>query len=68
MVKTYRELLELLNNIPEDHMDDDITLCCSDEYYPFRVNLETTEETDILDEGHPFLTTDHHIEFFAYEQ
>lgn len=55
---TYRQLLEELENLPEDCMDDDVTVYDSD-------NDEYTEVThgaiagnincDVLDEGHFFL-------------
>lgn len=54
---TYRELAELIQRIPEDHQDDNVTVYLKgdDEYFPvdeFRVHVGN----DVLDNGHPFLT------------
>jgi len=56
MAKTYRALIEELKNIPEEHLDDNITIYQDDEdeYYPVSLDLTTRDSEGVLDEGHPF--------------
>ena len=56
---TYRQLLKKLQEIPNNRLDDDITIYdkTNDEYYPAFQIKEADEETqDVLDDGHIFLT------------
>ena len=53
---TYRELLNHIQQLPEDHLDDDVTLYidCMDEFYAIDgYGVEAVD--DVLDEGHLYL-------------
>jgi len=53
--KTYRELKKWLEELPEDRLDDHISILdLSDEYQEI-AHLVQTRETDVLDEGHPLM-------------
>lgn len=56
MARTYRSLIEELKGIPEEHMDDNITIYQDedDEYYPVSLELASRDSKGVLDEGHPF--------------
>jgi hypothetical protein len=61
MALTYRSLLEKLKTLPEDKLDDDVTLYANDEFVPaeqFVYNPEGVEndEDDRLDPGHWYIT------------
>ena len=57
-MQTYRELLASLQSIPEDHLDDNVTIKEDDEYFGGILTLlemnEDDEDSDILDSGHPY--------------
>lgn len=58
-MKTYRELLEELKSMPDDRLDDNVTVYIADmyEFYPIVAGLEVaTDKQDVLDPGHRFLT------------
>ena len=56
-IKTYRQLLLLLQNIPEDNLDDNLTLLDDGEYFPIELELLYSDDSnDVLDQGHPYLT------------
>ena len=52
---TYKELAFLLNCIPKERLEDDVTahLGWCDEFV--KVSLFTNKETDVLDKGHYYL-------------
>ena len=55
---TYRQLLKKMQSIPDDRLDDDVTVFNGEdeEFYPvFRVKT-ADDECDVLDEGHFYLT------------
>lgn len=55
---TYRELLDLLDEVPEDHLHDTITIYdpVCDEYFAVVDSAFAEEETnDVLDDGHLYL-------------
>ena len=58
IIKTYRQLLLLLKTIPEDNLEDTVTVYSSfdDEFTPTEFELcFSGEDNDVLDEGHPYL-------------
>jgi len=57
---TYRELKNRLDDLTDEDLDNfDVTILFSheDEYYPIVDFRMTGPETNVLDEGHPILTT-----------
>lgn len=55
---TYRELAEQLAHLNDEQLDSDVTVYDTnqDEYFGcYELVLRFEEETDVLDEGHPFL-------------
>ena len=61
MAKTYRALIEELKSIPEEHLDDNLTVYNDEEveYYPVSLELTTRDSEGVLDEGHPFFDFDY---------
>lgn len=57
MTKTYRALKEALEKIPEDRLDDNLSLYIKedDEYYPVSLDVTTPDTKGVLDEGHAVL-------------
>jgi len=53
--KTYRELKQWLDKLPEERLDDHVTLLDLDDEYKEVADLVQTGETDVLDEGHPLM-------------
>jgi len=53
---TYRELEEIIHNMPEDRKDDNVTAHASyiNEFYPVESAL-VNRESDVLDNGHYYL-------------
>ena len=54
---TYRELKELLNELPECYLDQTATVCCDDEYQGFSIAW-TGESHQVLDADHMFFNCD----------
>ena len=56
---TYRELKRQLNAMSEEWLDANVTIYLTetDEWFPVKRNLVAVE-TDVLDEGHPYLEVD----------
>ena len=56
MPKTYRALKDAINQIPENHLDDNITFYMEevDEFYPVSLELSDRDSNGVLDEEHPF--------------
>ena len=56
---TYRQLLEVLQAMPQDRLEDDVSVyvCDSDEYYPVEQVSITDDFSDVLDPGHIYLET-----------
>jgi hypothetical protein len=55
---TYRQLAEIIENLPEERKDDNVTIFDPNdgEFYPVkRIETATIDECDVLDEGHIFL-------------
>ena len=50
---TYRELANRLSLVPQDRLDDNVTVYdeSEDEYYPVQKTF-ITKESDVLDKGH----------------
>ena len=61
MAITYRDLLTQLKMLPEARLDDTVTVYVSglDEFYPlvddYPFCRAEPEETDVLDNGHPYM-------------
>lgn len=60
MAMTYRDLLKYLQSIPDERLDDNVTVYVSgeDEYYELASDYPvvfTTDEEDRLDVGHHYL-------------
>ena len=55
MTKTYRDLLNKLNNMNESQLNSDITILSTDNEYYMSTLLFTDESCDVLDEGHPVI-------------
>jgi len=61
MALTYRELIENLKALPDERLDDAVTIYASglDEYYPlvddYPFCTADPEINDVLDGGHPYL-------------
>lgn len=54
---TYKELLDLLNELDEEQLNMDVTIYDTEEDEFFKsAGFNITDETDILDENHPYLT------------
>lgn len=53
---TYRELLKLLNSIPSERLDDNVTVhdTYGDEFIA-AIDFIRNENSDVLDHGHYFL-------------
>ncbi|AOO15340.1 hypothetical protein W1080910_067 [Cyanophage S-RIM12 isolate W1_08_0910] len=54
---TYRELKEILNELPERYLDQTATVCCDDEYQGFSIAW-TGEAHQVLDADHMFFNCD----------
>ncbi len=54
--KTYRDLQKVCNQIPNEHLDDTITLfdVIDDEFHAKEMELQTSQDNGILDDGHPY--------------
>lgn len=53
---TYRDLLNHLNGLDPHELDMTVTVfVVGDEFYPVRLYTVSGSETDVLDEGHPYL-------------
>ena len=60
MNKTYRQLRDALNKLPDENLDDNVTVLLAydvDEYMPIKSFQFADAENGILDEGHFFLVT-----------
>ena len=57
MSVSYRELLERIKELDDEHLDDDATIYDSayNEFVPVH-KIETQHGDDVLDDGHLFLT------------
>lgn len=58
MYLTYKELIEVLQNIPEERLEDTVTVKVDGEYYPvgdYSIMHEDDDDGDILDHGHFYL-------------
>ena len=61
MALTYRELIENLKALPDERLDDTVTVFVSGdgEYYPvvddYPFNVADDATNDTLDPGHPYL-------------
>lgn len=56
---TYREMLQALSSLSSDQLDMDasIFLTVEEEYFPVSsFSVVKANETDVLDEDHPFFT------------
>ena len=57
-IKTFRDLQEALSKLNDDQLSCDLISYSKleDEWFPFKAKLGITgEETDVLDEEHPYL-------------
>ena len=55
MTKTYKDLLNKLQNMNESQLNSDITIIDTDNEYYMATLLFTDESCDVLDEGHPII-------------
>jgi hypothetical protein len=56
---TYRKLIDQLSRIPNNRLDDDVTVYdrSTGEYTPVRcLDIADEDEQSVLDDGHPYLT------------
>lgn len=53
-LSSYKDLLEILNQLSKEDLDQTITLYMEnmDEYFPVVIEIHTIESTDILDDNH----------------
>ena len=53
-LSSYKDLLEILNQLSEEDLDQTITLYMEnmDEYFPVIIEIHNVESTDTLDEDH----------------
>lgn len=62
MHMTWRQLLEVLSQMPSEHLDDDVTICVNGEFFPVKsmglVDEEDEEGGGVLDDGHSYLSAD----------
>ena len=55
-LKTYRELLDILNALPDSSLDGNISLTIHGDFYSVKgIEYADAEINDVLDEGHVFL-------------
>lgn len=56
----YRNLLEMLQNFSEEELDNDVTILSNDigEFYPVVNAMFYADDSDVLDQGHPYLILD----------
>lgn len=52
---TYFELLEILDNLPEDQLDAQVFAMIDDEIYPVKQLSEQEGSTEQMNDGHPYL-------------
>ena len=52
---TYRQLAQAILAQPAERLDDNVTVLVGDEFFPINELCVSTNETDVLDEGHLFL-------------
>jgi len=59
MNKTYRQLRDALNKLPDARLDDNISVCMADndDFIPIKSFQTADKENGVLDEGHFFLVT-----------
>jgi hypothetical protein len=61
-IKTFRDLLEALSKLNSDQLSCDLISYSKleDEWFSFRAELEIAneEETDVVDDKHPYLVLD----------
>jgi hypothetical protein len=59
MALTYRKLATYINDhLTDEQKDMDVTVSVGDEYYQVYNGDFTDKENGILDDGHPYLTTE----------
>ena len=55
--KTFRDLLVELRGLTEEQLDCDLTIVDEhEEYFAIEVTVGKSDEDDVLDSDHPFLT------------
>lgn len=56
----YRNLLEMLQNLTEEELDKDVTVLSNGigEFYPVVNAVFYADDSDVLDQGHPYLILD----------
>lgn len=56
----YRNLLEMLQNFSEEELDNDVTILSNGigEFYPVVTAMFYADDSDVLDQGHPYLILD----------
>jgi hypothetical protein len=61
-IKTFRDLQEALSKLNDDQLSCNLILygTLEDEWFPFKaeLNIADEEETDVLDDKHPFFVLD----------
>lgn len=55
-----RNLLEMLQNLTEEELDKDVTVLSNGigEFYPVVNAVFYADDSDVLDQGHPYLILD----------
>ena len=55
---TYRKLIELLQALPEERLNDNVTILdeCNGEFFPAKSFDISNNSIDVIDEGHFFIT------------
>jgi hypothetical protein len=52
---TYFELLEILDNLPEDQLDSEVFVMMDEEIYPVKQLNVQEGSTEQLHDGHPYI-------------
>lgn len=65
-IRTYRDLLEALKGFTPEQLDSNITIEHDDEFYPAALRI-VGEEQNVLDPGHPVISSTVVIEMVAEE-
>lgn len=57
LITTYRELQIAVNKIPNERLDDNITIfdVLDDEFYPKTIEIHAAQGIDVLDDGHVYI-------------
>ncbi len=54
---TFKQLADLINSLPKEQQDCDVSIYVNDEYFEI-LEFGITAETDVLDKDHPVICCD----------